>query len=345
MMSRIRYPLLAFSLLLLLLAIWAGLLRLGWRWPVLLSTLPISHGPLMVSGFLGTLIGLERAVALGARWAYLGPLATALGGIMLLFSLGGNLGALLIVFGSLVLVLIFIHIVRRHMAVYTVTMALGALVWLAGNLLWLTGRPIYQIVLWWAGFLILTIAGERLELGRLLSLSGWVLRAFVIIIGLFLVGLVVSLWLPDLGTRLAGLSMVALAIWLFRYDIARKTVRKPGLPRYTAGSGYLDPGIRPAGSRAAVRCLPARHIFGLCILHAVCPRADHLPGRIGQPGGLQSHLLHLLGSTAGFPGSQGDRGPGWFLGVPIVDRFAQWYRLDFVYWNDDVYGSERAQVR
>jgi hypothetical protein len=234
MMSRIRYPLLAFSLLLLLLAIWAGLLRLGWRWPVLLSTLPISHGPLMVSGFLGTLIGLERAVALGARWAYLGPLATALGGIMLLFSLGGNLGALLIVFGSLVLVLIFIHIVRRHMAVYTVTMALGALVWLAGNLLWLTGRPIYQIVLWWAGFLILTIAGERLELGRLLSLSGWVLRAFVIIIGLFLVGLVASLWLPDLGTRLAGLSMVALAIWLFRYDIARKTVRKPGLPRYTA---------------------------------------------------------------------------------------------------------------
>ena len=141
-MSRIRYPLLAFSLLLLLLAIWAGLLRLGWRWPVLLSTLPISHGPLMVSGFLGTLIGLERAVALGARWAYLGPLATALGGIMLLFSLGGNLGALLIVFGSLVLVLIFIHIVRRHMAVYTVTMALGALVWIAlgrcGSCFWTT---------------------------------------------------------------------------------------------------------------------------------------------------------------------------------------------------------------
>jgi hypothetical protein len=133
-----------------------------------------------------------------------------------------------------VLVFIFIHIVRRHLAVYTVTMTLGALVWLAGNLLWLGGRPIYQVVLWWAGFLILTIAGERLELGRLLSLSGWVLRAFMLIVGLFLVGLVASLWLPDLGTRLAGLSMVALAIWLFRYDIARKTVRVPGLPRYTA---------------------------------------------------------------------------------------------------------------
>jgi hypothetical protein len=234
MLNRIRYPLLGASLLLLLVAIWAGLVRLGWRWPALLPALPISHGPLMVSGFLGTLIGLERAVALGVRWAYLGPVMTALGSIMLIFSLGGNLGVLLIALGSLVLVFIFIYIVRRHLAVYTVTMALGALVWLVGNLLWLTGWPIYQIVLWWAGFLILTIAGERLELGRLLSLSGWVLRAFMLIISLFLVGLVTSLWLPDIGTRLAGLSMVALAIWLFRYDIARKTVRVPGLPRYSA---------------------------------------------------------------------------------------------------------------
>jgi hypothetical protein len=188
----------------------------------------------MVSGFLGTLIGLERAVALGVRWAYLGPLATALGGLLLLFSLGGNLGAILIALGSLGLVLVFIHIVRRHLAVYTVTMALGALVWLAGNLLWLSGRPIYQVVLWWAGFLILTIAGERLELGRLLSLPGWVLRAFVLVTGVFLAGLVIAIWQPDLGVRLAGLAMLALGIWLLRYDIARVTVRKPGLPRYTA---------------------------------------------------------------------------------------------------------------
>ena len=92
MLNRIRFPLLAVSLLLLLAAIWAGMVRLGWRWPVLLPALPISHGPLMVSGFLGTLIGLERAVALGVRWAYLGPLATALGGIMLIFGWGRKPG-------------------------------------------------------------------------------------------------------------------------------------------------------------------------------------------------------------------------------------------------------------
>jgi len=234
MTNRLRFPLLALSLLLLLAAIWAGELRLGWRWPVLLPTLPISHGPLMVSGFLGTLIGLERAVALGVRWAYLGPLTTALGGIMLLFNIGGSLGAVLILIGSFVLVIDFVYILRRHMAAYTITMALGALVWFLGNLLWVSGRPIYQIVLWWAGFMILTIAGERLELGRLLSHPRIVQRAFSIIIAAFLVGLVVLLGLPEVGMPITGMAMIALAIWLFVYDIARRTVRKPGLPRYTA---------------------------------------------------------------------------------------------------------------
>jgi hypothetical protein len=188
----------------------------------------------MVSGFLGTLIGLERAVALRKAWAYLGPLATALGAILLIFSLGGSLGPLLITLGSLVLVLVFILILRQHLAIYTVTMALGALVWFIGNLLWLTGSPVYQVVLWWAGFLILTIAGERLELGRLLSPPRAVVTSFMIVIALFLAGLLIAVVTPSVGTRLAGLGMLALAIWLFRYDIARKTIRKTGLQRYSA---------------------------------------------------------------------------------------------------------------
>ena len=70
--NRFRFPLLALSLLLLIAAIWARELRLGWRWPILITALPISHAPLMVSGFLGTLVGLERAAASQVRRAYLG---------------------------------------------------------------------------------------------------------------------------------------------------------------------------------------------------------------------------------------------------------------------------------
>lgn len=40
-----------------------GLIRLGWQLPALTPSLALAHGPLMISGFLGTLITLERAVA------------------------------------------------------------------------------------------------------------------------------------------------------------------------------------------------------------------------------------------------------------------------------------------
>jgi hypothetical protein len=46
--------------------------------------------------------------------------------------------------------------------------------------------------------------------------------------------------------RLAGVGMVALALWLLRYDIARYTVRKSGLTRFIAVcllSGYVWLGI------------------------------------------------------------------------------------------------------
>ena len=69
-----RLPLLALSILALLAALWAGLVRLGWSLPVgPPGVLYVAHGPLMVCGFLGTLISLERAVALGEGWSYAAP--------------------------------------------------------------------------------------------------------------------------------------------------------------------------------------------------------------------------------------------------------------------------------
>ena len=241
-MYRNRIPLMALVILALLVAMWGGLLRLGWEWPTLRPGLPAAHGPLMISGFLGTLIGLERAVALEARWTYIGPLLSGLGAILLIVGVGGWPGPLLMTLGSLGLVLAFAVIIRRQPALFTATMGLGALVWLAGNALWLAGRPIHRVVLWWAGFLVLTIVGERLELSRLLRLSGYSVVAFILATGLFLAGVVLTEWDLNLGTRLAGAGMVALTAWLLRHDVARRTIRQPGLPRFIAVcllSGYV----------------------------------------------------------------------------------------------------------
>jgi len=239
-----RFPLIMMAMLALLAAMWAGLSRIGWGWPVLQPALPAAHGPLMICGFLGTVIGVERAVALNRPWTYVGPALTGLGGLALIGGVPLPVGPVLITLGSVGLVAVFGVIISIETASYTVTMAAAALLWLGGNLLWLFGWPLYQVIGWWSGFLLLTIAGERLELGRILRLSQTVQRLFLAAVGLYLTGLVISLLAFDLGVRLAGAGMLALTLWLLQFDIARHTVRKPGLTRFIAvclltGYGWL----------------------------------------------------------------------------------------------------------
>jgi hypothetical protein len=323
-LSRLRFPLLGLSVLILLLAIWAGWLRLGWPWPTFQPDLALIHGPLMVSGFLGTLVSLERAVALGARWMYLGPFASAAGAVLLLTGTGGSLGPILITLGSLGLVAIFAVIVRRHPVGYTIIMGIGALAWLVGNLLWLSGWLVTQLVLWWAVFLILTIAGERLELGRVLRLPTLVRTAFVVVISLLLVGLLASLLWRDLGTRLSSLGMLALAVWFFRYDVARRTVRTTGLSQYIAAcllAGYawlafagllgLVYGAMAAGPRydAYLHAIFLGFVFSMIFGHApvifpaiVGRQYRFHPGLYANLALLHASLLvRVIGDLAGVP--------------------------------------------
>ncbi|MCB0117149.1 MAG: hypothetical protein R2873_16475 [Caldilineaceae bacterium] len=241
-----RLPLLAAAILALLLGMWSGLLRLGWTWSGMLSHLPLIHGPLMVGGFLGTLISLERAVAVERRWAYAAPAATALGALALLVNLPIWVGALLITAGSLVTVAIFGVILRMQTALFTATIALGTLLWAVGNVLWLSGQAVPQVVLWWAAFLVFTIAGERLELSRLLRLTPTVQALFVAASALVITGLVLVLIDHALGSRVAGAGMVAISLWLLRFDIARRRIKAGGLARYIAFAlitGYVWLGI------------------------------------------------------------------------------------------------------
>src|SRR5574340_1181071 len=168
-------PFLALALLALLAALWAGLLRLGWSLPPLAEGLAFMHGPLMVSGFLGTLITLERVVALRRRWMYLTPLFTGLGWLVSLFSASSPIGPLLLTLGSVGGVVILIVIFRRDSGLHSLIMLLGMLAWAVGNLLWAgsmfigmfalaagdtpapTGLAIFQVVYFWQGFLVLTI--------------------------------------------------------------------------------------------------------------------------------------------------------------------------------------------
>jgi hypothetical protein len=243
-------PFVFLSILALLTGLWAGLLRLGWSLPVFPTGVAMQHGVLMVSGFLGTLITLERVAALRKRWMFSAPLLTGVGWIASSLLPGSLLGPALITAGSLGAVLILCTMVYLETALHTAVIGLGAFCWLTGNLLWLNGKPIYQIVFWWAAFLVLTIAGERLELGRVLQTTRLKRILFLLAIAVFLAGVIWTARDLALGERMAGAGLVALAAWLVVFDLARRNLRhRLALTRYIAWclfAGYFWLGLSGA---------------------------------------------------------------------------------------------------
>ena len=209
----VRIPIILCVILALLGALWAALMRVGWQLPPLPVPLAGQHGALMISGFLGTLVSLERAVALQRKWAYAAPLLAGIGGVTLLIGLPPEIGRGLITLGSIGLVLIFAFIYRLHPTIDVITMTLGSVMWLTGNLLWLVGPSIVYAVPWWAGFLILTIAGERIELSRVLMLKPISRTIFKIAVVVFSIGLALSLVAFDGGLKLSGLGLIMLGAW------------------------------------------------------------------------------------------------------------------------------------
>src|SRR5262245_8240017 len=163
-----RILLFAGALASMMYGIWLGLLRLGWILPLPWPDQLILHGPLMIGGFLGTLIGLERAVEIAKLWAYAAPLCSASGALLLVFGPPTPAGPFLITMASGIVTVVFIVVARQQFELSVLTMLVGALAWFVGNLWWVIGAAIYRVVFWWVAFVVLTIAGERLELNRVL---------------------------------------------------------------------------------------------------------------------------------------------------------------------------------
>lgn len=234
-LNRGSVPFLAAAVLGLLAALWGGLMRLGWNLPPLTPSLAMAHGPLMISGFLGTLITLERAAALKQKWMYIPPLLAGLGWLFLLLFQRQPAGPVLLTLASLGGTFILIEITRREFALHTVTMLVGSLAWFLGNAFWLSGSPIHRVVMLWQAFLVLTIAGERLELSRVLRPSTVGQRLFRGILAVYLAGLIVFMFNTHFGARLSGAALLALALWSVWNDIAWRNLRhKHALTRYIA---------------------------------------------------------------------------------------------------------------
>ncbi|MEV6926649.1 hypothetical protein AB0M46_19400 [Dactylosporangium sp. NPDC051485] len=236
-----RLPLLAAGGLALLAGLYAALLLLGFGLPVPRPALADVHGPVMVLGFVGTLIALERAVALGARWALAAPGCAGAGGLTLILAGPGLPGKLLLATGGVLLLAVYRVLWRRQPGPALLAQAAGAFAWYAATLLWLAGLPIPDLVPWLATFLIATIAGERLELAHVALAGPGPQRWFLASLAALIAGAAaVTLW-PAAGAHLFGVGVLAVVAWLAVFDVARRTVHARGLPRYVAAgllTGY-----------------------------------------------------------------------------------------------------------
>lgn len=234
--------------LLLVFGVLGGLQRTGLApWPALTAMAAEAHAALMIGGWLGSVIGLERAVALKTVSARAAPLLSLPGGLALVLGQPVVAAALLWA-ASTAFVLAHTQLWQRQRAAHTAVLGLAALCWWLGNGAWLlqlvkgstaTG-PSDGILAAWFGFLVLTIAAERLEMTRLLRRHPSAQPLFMALVALLLASLLAGL-LPLAGTAAGvgaslafGGMLVTLSLWLATQDIARVTIHQPGLPRYMA---------------------------------------------------------------------------------------------------------------
>jgi hypothetical protein len=219
---------LPFIFLSILLGIWTGWLRLGWNLP--LNSFQPEHGALMVGGFIGTLICLERTINLKNKMALLVPFISVSSIIFFLLKLP-QVSYWLLLAGSIGLSVIYLKLFFQFNELYILIMMGGALCWLIGNALLLKTSFYPLAVMWWIAFIYFTISGERLELSRYLQTS--LIQKLVLIF--FLLLYIIAIFLPFHGSGgyIAAVSLTGSALWLFRYDMARKLLKKPGQHFYS----------------------------------------------------------------------------------------------------------------
>ncbi|MFL9828277.1 hypothetical protein [Rhodoplanes sp. SY1] len=264
----LRATLLACGIVAMACGLWGGLYRLGFDLPHAANAAAL-HGALLICGLFGTVIGLERAVAFGRTWGYAAPACAAAGSVLLLAGAPIPIGAAAYAVSAALLLGVTLVITSRQRTLFNATLAAGALSWLAGTLLWAAGADIPAVSGWWIGFLVLTIAGERLELGRLMAKKRGSEILFVAGVVLLATGAILTLS-ATLGAAVYGLALLVLAVWLARHDVVRHTLRQTGQTRFMAAcmaAGYLWLGIAGA---LLIAMPPSTTTFGYdAALHAV----------------------------------------------------------------------------
>ncbi|MBZ8142059.1 hypothetical protein CLD22_19395 [Rubrivivax gelatinosus] len=263
------------------------------------------HAALMLSGFFGTVIAIERAVAVRQRWAFAAPALSGAGALTLLVGASGA-AAWLSLAGAAVFVAVHAVVLKRQAMTHTRLLAVAALCWLFGNLLFAIGRGA-DAPAWWFAFLVLTVGAERLEMTRFAPQKPAAEPVLLGIVAALLTGAALSPWQAAAGGVVFGLALLALGIWFALFDVARRTVRAKGLPRYMAlcllagyawlavgGLAWMGTALGCPGRDMALHALGLGFVFSMVMGHApvILPAVAKVKLRFGARFYLPVAALH-----------------------------------------------------
>jgi hypothetical protein len=238
MIKKERLPIVFFAMFCLLSGLWSGLTRIGWN----LSILPITahHGAIMVGGFLGTLIILEKIIPLQKKSLYLIPVVNASSVLFFLLN-RAEIAISILVVTSVALSFVFLYFFWLQRSIVYALMVTGAICWMMGNILLLT-KSFYPLAFpWWTAFALFIVSAERLELTKFLPVSRSSKNTFVAMLLLFVIGVLFSF--HGIGNFVCGVSLGVISLWLMRNDLIAINLKKISLPKYIAIallSGYIS---------------------------------------------------------------------------------------------------------
>lgn len=213
----------------------AALVRLDVWAPVASTRVGDLHGPVMVLGFMGTVICLERAQALRKPIAYLAPALLGVGSLLLVAGAPQWLGKLLLFEGALGFTIVLVALWVRAPLSLVAAQTLGAFMVTLAAGLWLAVDDISVVIPLLAAFLIITISAERAELAQL-TMGKRAIPTLLVSSTLLAASSAMVLLFPTVMIRVFGVVVIITALWLFRDDVGRRMIRTDGLRRFNAAA-------------------------------------------------------------------------------------------------------------
>lgn len=232
-MQRRVVPVMVLAGVSLMFGLWAGLVRVGWQLPAP-DGLLLRHGGLMVVGFVATVIGVERAVAVRTPLSLVPPMFSAGAGVALIAGVEAPVAPLFALVAGASYAAMIAGLERQHRTLPLRLMLVGGVCLTAAALAWTLGRGMPRVVPWWMAFLALTIGAERLDLLRFQHATRTSTATGLAAGSLIAAGPVISIAAVEAGVRVLAVGLVLGSGWLLVRDHPRRGLRTTGLSRYIA---------------------------------------------------------------------------------------------------------------